>query len=329
MALNSIYFNFLVSSKNCECWRSRSKSPSRSDWHYVNNAVDAIEFQTNGDVILSGYRLWGVSSGSTTFQVTIRLYRDGSLIAEKTGSYYTSSSVKTFEVHFSQRIAIRAGVSYTATAQKTTSARSFALTDGMASTSCSGLTVNFKDSSKDSNGSRQSQGQIPALIFRSSQCWKGNRLVEKEGRDLLKWLIFMFFFLSLHPSRKSVSFITNIRCGCTSRSTARGCWPRGSFPKVKLPRGNSHGYVKKNKQWTVPEVYSSTGLMRTQSGSTNHEKDVPNSRNHLLSRSCMHVFILWPQKVAKMDSKFENTTEIRGSSVFKKNFFDPSGLSLV
>ena len=167
---NSIYFNFLVSSKNCECWRSRSKRPSQSNWHYRNNKVDAIDFQTNGDVILSGYRLWGVGSGSTTFQVVIRLYRGSSLIAEKTGSYYTSSSVKTFEVHFSQRIAIRAGVSYTATVQKTTSARSFALTDGMASTSCSGLTVNFKASSKDSNGSIQSQGQIPALIFRSSQC---------------------------------------------------------------------------------------------------------------------------------------------------------------
>ena len=166
-------------------------------------------------------------------------------------------------MHFSQRIAIRAGVSYTATVKKTTSARSFALTDGMASTSCSGLTVNFKKSSKDSNGSSPSDGQIPALIFRFSQCWKGNGLVKKEGRDSLKLLIFMlfFFFLLLHPSNKTISFMTNIRCGCTSRSTTRGCWPWGSFPKVKLPRRNSHGYVKKNKQLTVPEVYSSTGLI--------------------------------------------------------------------
>ena len=213
------------------------------------------------------------------------------MIAEKTGSYSTSYSVKTFEGHFSQSIAIRARVTYTATVKKTTSATSFYLTDGMGSTSCSGLTVNFKKSSKDSNGSNPSNGQIPALIFRSSQCWKGNGLVKKQGRDSLILLIFMSFFLLLHPSSKAVSSMKNIRCGCTSRSTARGCWPRGSFPEVKLPQGNSHGYVKKNKQLTVPEVYSSTGLMRTQSGSTNHKKDVPNSRNHLLSRSCMHVFI--------------------------------------
>ena len=160
---------------NCDCWRSRSRSPIWSGWSYSNDPsgsgnVDAIDFQTNGDVILSGYRLWGVNSGSTSFQVTIRLYRGSSLISEKSGSYATRSSVKTFEVHFSQRISIRAGVTYTATARITTTKQSFYIEDGMASASCSGVTVTFKSSSKDSNNSSQSSGQIPALIFRSSQC---------------------------------------------------------------------------------------------------------------------------------------------------------------
>ena len=133
---------------NCDCWRSRSRSPSGSTWGYSSERVDAIDFQTNGDVILSGYRLWGVNSGSTSFQVTIRLYRGSSLIAEETGSRATSSSVKTFEVHFSQVISIRAGVTYTATARIVTSRNFFYLTDGLASTSCSGVTVNFTSSSK-------------------------------------------------------------------------------------------------------------------------------------------------------------------------------------
>ena len=159
----------------CDCWRSRSRSPSSGNWGYStdpngSDRVDAIDFQTNGDVILSGYRLWGVKSGSTSFQVTIRLYRGSNLIAEETGSYATSSSVKTFEVHFSQVISIRAGVTYTATARIVTSTYSFYLTDGLASASCSGVTVTFKTSSKNSNGSSRSGGQIPALIFRSSQC---------------------------------------------------------------------------------------------------------------------------------------------------------------
>ena len=159
---------------NCDCWRSRSKSPS-TDWAYSNDPsgsgnVDAIDFQTNGDVILSGYRLWGVRSGSTSYQVTIRLYRGSNLIAEKTGSYATSSSVKTFEVHFSQVVSIRAGVTYTATARIVTRESSFAHGDGVESASCSGVTVTFKHSSKNSNGGSKSRGQIPALIFRSSHC---------------------------------------------------------------------------------------------------------------------------------------------------------------
>ena len=169
------FFFIPTALKTCECWRNGSRSHG-SGWRYSSDPsgsdrVDAIDFQTNGDVILSGYRLWGVNSGSTSFQVTIRLYRVSSLIAEETGSRATSSSVKTFEVHFSQVISIRANVTYTATARIVTSRSSFYLTNGLASTLCSGVTVIFKSkSSKDSNGSSQSGGQIPALIFRSSQC---------------------------------------------------------------------------------------------------------------------------------------------------------------
>ena len=92
------------------------------------------------------------------------------MIAEKTGSYHTRSSVNTFEVHFSQQISIRAGLLYTATATITTSERSLYHTDGMSSASCSGVTVTFKSSSKDSNSSSVNRGQIPALIFRSPSC---------------------------------------------------------------------------------------------------------------------------------------------------------------
>ena len=168
-----LYFIVLISvipTVNCDCWRSRSRSPSGGRWGYYGG-VDAIDFQTNGSVSLQGYRLWGVKSlSSATFQVTISLYQGGSLIAEKTGSYFTRSSDQTFKVYFSQEIPIRAGLSYTATAKITTSAYSFKLSDGINSASCSGITVSFKSSSKDINGSGMSRGQIPALIFRAQKC---------------------------------------------------------------------------------------------------------------------------------------------------------------
>ena len=114
--------------------------------------------------------MWGVDRGSTSFQVTIPSYRAETLLAERTGSYVTSSSIQTLEVLFSQGISIRGGVTYTATARIVTSQGSFAMTDDMASASCSGVTVTFKSSSKTSNGSNTSKGQIPALIFLSLQC---------------------------------------------------------------------------------------------------------------------------------------------------------------
>ena len=162
---------------DCDCWRTRRPQSSSRDWSYSSigsstspGRVDAIDFQTSGDVLLKGYRLWGVYSGSTTFQVTIRLYQEGTLIGERTGSYSTRASDRTFKVYFLQGISIRAGLSYTATAKIVTNKLTYYLENGMSSTSCSKVTVTFKNSSKNSNGSSTSRGQIPALIFDSLQC---------------------------------------------------------------------------------------------------------------------------------------------------------------
>ena len=164
---------------DCDCWRTHNPQSAGGIWGYSSSGsststgnVDAIDFQTSGDILLKGYRLWGVNGGSTTFQVTIRLYEEGILIGERTGSYFTRGSDRTFKVYFLQGISIRAGLSYTATAKIVTNKLTYSLQNGMSSKSCSKVTVTFKKSSKDSNSSSVSRGQIPALIFRSLQCQK-------------------------------------------------------------------------------------------------------------------------------------------------------------
>lgn len=164
---------------DCDCWRTHNPQSASGIWGYSSSGsststgnVDAIDFQTSGDILLKGYRLWGVNGGSTTFQVTIRLYEEGILIGERTGSYFTRGSDRTFKVYFLQGISIRAGLSYTATAKIVTNKLTYSLQNGMSSKSCSKVTVTFKKSSKDSNSSSVSGGQIPALIFRSLQCQK-------------------------------------------------------------------------------------------------------------------------------------------------------------
>ena len=164
---------------DCDCWRTRNPQSASGIWGYSSSGsststgnVDAIDFQTSGDILLKGYRLWGVNGGSATFQVTIRLYEEGILIGERTGSYFTRGSDRTFKVYFLQGISIRAGLSYTATAKIVTNKFTYSLQNGMSSKSCSKVTVTFKKSSKDSNSSNVFGGQIPALIFRSLQCQK-------------------------------------------------------------------------------------------------------------------------------------------------------------
>ena len=83
--------------------------------------------------------------------------RGSNLIAQKTGSYATSSSVKTFEVYFPSDFDPRS-CDYAATARIAKSTTSYSLDDGMASASCSCVSVTFKTSSKSSNGSCQSGG---------------------------------------------------------------------------------------------------------------------------------------------------------------------------
>ena len=161
--------NVCVSAEYCDCWRTRYKYYPTSGWRYSGN-VDAIDFQTSGDVILQGFRLWGVTYSSTTFQVTIRLYHGSNLLAEKTGSYPTSYDKKTFKVFFPKQIKIRAGETYTATSKITTSSQTYYLRTSTTRFVCSGVTVNFLSSYKDRNGSSSYRGQIPALIFRSLDC---------------------------------------------------------------------------------------------------------------------------------------------------------------
>ena len=101
---------------------------------------------------------WDTLLGVLMQSISRQTCRGRSLINQKTGSYATSSIVKTFEVYFSQVISIRAVVTYTATARIATSTTSYSLDDGMASASCSCVPVTFKTSSKSSNGSCQFGG---------------------------------------------------------------------------------------------------------------------------------------------------------------------------
>ena len=160
-------YNLTFLTVNCECWRNRVKKP----WSgALPRGTDAIYFQTDRDVILQGYRLWGASIVSAAnLPVTIFLYMNDTMLAKETGTFFTRKEDKMFVVYFSKRVLLRAGVTYTAMSRIATKGYTYSHYDGMKNVLCSsGVKVTFQ--TKKGGRSTVESGQIPALIFRSLQC---------------------------------------------------------------------------------------------------------------------------------------------------------------
>ena len=174
----SHYFGcFLPSTVTCECWRSRSRKPWGVASVYTRaDGIDSIYFQTDRDVVLQGYRLWGVVRKEQRVPVTIYLYRNLTLLAKESGTYLSKPEDKSFAVYFSRRILLRAGVRYTATSKIALVGKRNLyfhwFDDGMENVSCSsGVNVTFA-TKVDWRGKQSTirSGQLPAFIFRSLKC---------------------------------------------------------------------------------------------------------------------------------------------------------------
>jgi len=133
--------------------------------------VEAVDFQTNGDIILRGYRLWNDRRlFRQYFNITIQLYEGSTTIASKSLNYDTRfSNKKTFDVYFSRHIYLQAGVNYTA-AVKMPKANYVAQNNGMNYNFCSGVNVVFMKSGLKIPKHSSYVQQIPALIFLSLKC---------------------------------------------------------------------------------------------------------------------------------------------------------------
>lgn len=159
---------------DCSCWRSREKIPSfsfRHSWSSRSSRIEAIDFQTSGNIILRGYRLWNNRRLFPSNNFTIELYQGNTSIAEKTQTYNSFFPNKnTFEVYFSRNIYLKAGVNYTAAVRIPRKINYYAQNSGMNNNFCSGVNVAFKKSAMESPGLSSNVRQIPALIFLSLKC---------------------------------------------------------------------------------------------------------------------------------------------------------------
>lgn len=158
---------------DCSCWRSREKIPNVRYNRYWSRSsfVEAIDFQTSGNIILRGYRLWSDRSlFPSSYNITIKLYEGNTSIAEKSLTYDARfSSKKTFEVYFSRVIHLQAGVNYTS-AVRMPKGSYIAQNIGMNHNFCSGVNVDFMKSELKKPKQSSYVHQIPALIFLSLKC---------------------------------------------------------------------------------------------------------------------------------------------------------------
>ena len=164
---------------DCECWISRSTTPSvgynyNYNWRrYPTSPADAFNFQTSSNVILRGYYLWNNRRLFPSNGFRIELYQGNTSIAAKNGTYDPSLyRADTFPVFFPRVVHLEAGVNYTAVIKVQGSRSYHAENIAVNNNVCSGVNVAFEKSSLlYSRGSYRYARQISALIFLSLKCW--------------------------------------------------------------------------------------------------------------------------------------------------------------
>ena len=157
----------------CSCWRSRENIPRVGRTYEKTFSIEAIDFQTSGNIILRGYHLWKDNSLFPNTIFTIELYQGNITVAKKSHTYDSRfSNKKTFEVYFPREIYLQAGVNYTAAVRIMGRKYYAAQNRGISNNVCSGVNVVFKKSSLGRPVLRSYMyvRQIPALIFLSLKC---------------------------------------------------------------------------------------------------------------------------------------------------------------
>ena len=175
MFFSSNYCSVTTFLVDCECWISRSKSPSfrYNRWGgFQGSPADAFNFRTSSDVILRGYYLWNNGGLFPGNDFRIELYQGNTSIAAKNGTYDPSLYRKdTFAVFFPRVVHLEAGVNYTAVIKVQGSRSSRAENIAVNNNFCAGVNVIFEKSSLLYTRYYRYARQISALIFLTLKCW--------------------------------------------------------------------------------------------------------------------------------------------------------------
>lgn len=158
---------------NCQARHGKQYGPEvyvdRSGRHGISwvSGPDAIDFETNRQILMSGLGLYTESRvNGSGYIVHLEILRSGELLCRKSTTVPYTGSPTPYKVEFDAPITIEPNTMYTIIASS--SAGKNLYFGGSCQVSCAKENVNFTFSSsgRTNNGTDTTQGQIPRIYFR-------------------------------------------------------------------------------------------------------------------------------------------------------------------
>ncbi|KAH3726161.1 BTB/POZ domain-containing protein 6-B-like [Dreissena polymorpha] len=149
---------------------SATRFPGTDGQWKQNGPPDAISFTVSQPIVLYGVEIYGAASGKETYALQILVYDDITReeIRKNDASLFTNSIKDKYEVYLARPLRIPPRRVFTVVViMKGTPTHKGV--DGERTLIMDGVTFEFTDSNRSSNGTDASVGQIPGILFNKTQ----------------------------------------------------------------------------------------------------------------------------------------------------------------
>ena len=148
-----------------KCRRFLSSAYRANQWRY-RGRCDSIQFSVDQRIFVTGFGLYGSSSGANEYKVKIELKKQSTVLAEKHTRFFSDGSSSTFPVFFDNPILIEGNTFYIASAILDGVELSYFGQDGLCEVNLdSNVNFQFHFSCESTNGTGVQGGQIPEILF--------------------------------------------------------------------------------------------------------------------------------------------------------------------
>ncbi len=138
-----------------------------SHWNCNGNAIDAVSFKVDKPILLLGYGLFGCKDRAADYKVTMELQCDNGSLAKTDTSFHSNGLKYIYSVYFEKPVQVENNVCYTALVTLK-GPISYYGESGNRVVASDHVSITFIPASTIaiiSNGTNDTKGQIPSLIY--------------------------------------------------------------------------------------------------------------------------------------------------------------------